>query len=79
MVRPAAVIPILCSFFYVGLGLVDTLRLGLYFEVPLYVLKLVVPMVCAAVIAFLFCPFFHDCGHRLREYIGGASRSQSPN
>jgi hypothetical protein len=73
MVRPAATIPILCSFFYVALGLVDTLRLGLYSEVPSYVLKLVVPMVCFAVIAFLFSPFFHNCGRKLRVYIGGAS------
>jgi len=70
IVRPAATIPLIWILYYLVRGLLQLLNGGPHFQVTLYVRWIMLPVVCTAVIVFLFSPFFHDCGHALRETRG---------
>ncbi len=67
IIRPAAVIPAFLFLLYLMIGLLDTAKGGLRSEVYPYVVMLIVPVIAFGVVAFLFAPFFHSCGRRLRD------------
>jgi hypothetical protein len=69
VVRPAATISVLWFLFYATRGLIHLLRVGEREEVSLYVRSWMIPLVLATAVAFLFSPFFHDCGRVLRSYL----------